>query len=102
MDCSRQPPSANLASEEDRNLHAQREIKRQAQSFEQARAEKSAEANALMHQHHRFAEPVALLQVGIASGGAAAPTRKRPAWWVSLAPGLVGTVMFASALIGSH
>lgn len=95
-------PSPNLAGEEERNLQAQREIKRQAQTFEQARDEKSAEADALLHEHHRFAESVALLQVGIALGAVAALTRKRPAWWTSLALGLAGAIMFVFALLGPH
>ena len=96
------PPPPDLASEEDRNRQAQREIKQQAQLFEQARDEKSAEADKLLHEHHHFAESVALLQVGIALGAVAALTRKRPAWWTSLALGLAGTVMFVLALIGPH
>lgn len=95
-------PLPSLAGEEQRNLQAQREIKQQAQTFEQARDEKSAEADALLHEHHRFAESVALLQVGIALGAVAALTRKRPAWWTSLALGLAGTVMFVLALMGLH
>lgn len=96
----KRPPPA-LASDEDRNRQAQRDIKRRAESFEHARDEKSAEADKLLQEHHHFAESVALLQVGIALGAVAALTRKRAAWWTSLALGLAGTIMFAFALVGS-
>ena len=94
-------PSPALVAEEQRNLQAQREIKQQAQSFEQARDAKSVEADALLHQHHHFAEAVALLQVGIALGAVAALTRKRLAWWVSLALGVGGSVLFLVAWLGA-
>ena len=96
------PPPPALANEEDRNRQAQREIQRQARLFEQARDEKSAEADKLLNKHHYFAQSVALLQVGIALGAVAALTRKRAAWWTSLALGLAGTIMFAFALVGPH
>ena len=94
-------PPPSLASEEDRNRQAQRDIKREAELFEQARDKKSAAADRLLHQHHHFAESVALLQVGIALG-AMALTHKRAAWWASLALGLGGAVIFAFTLFGSH
>jgi hypothetical protein len=96
---SLQPPQI-LAAEEGRNVAAQSDIKRQAQSFEHARDEKSAEADTLLHEHHHFAQAVALLQVGIALGAVAALTRKRAAWWVSLALGAAGSALFAYTLIG--
>jgi hypothetical protein len=96
------PPPPALANEEDRNRQAQREIQQQARLFEQARDEKSVEADKLLNKHHYFAQSVAFLQVGIALGAVAALTRKRAAWWTSLALGVAGTIIFAFALVGPH
>lgn len=95
------PPDA-LAAEEARNLDAQGKIKLQAEGFERERDEKSVEADNLLHKHHRFAQSVALLQVAIALGAIAALTRRRLAWWASLALGLGGSGMFIYALIGVY
>lgn len=97
----KQPPDS-LAAEETRNLEAQRKIKLQAEEFERERDVKSEEADKLLHLHHRFALSVTLLQVGIALGAVAALTRKRSAWWASLALGLGGSALFAYALLGAH
>lgn len=95
-------PPEKLVGEEGRNLQAQSEIKLQAQALEHERDEKSAEADHLLHQHHFFAQSVALLQVGIALGAVAALTHRRVAWWASLALGVAGGALFAYALIGVH
>lgn len=50
-------------------------------------------------RHHAFEYAVALLQVGIALGAVAALARSKPAWYVSLASGLVGIFFFARGLI---
>ena len=96
------PPPAKLAEDESRYLKEQHEVEVQAREFEHERDAKSAEADHLLHQHHRFAESVALLQVGIALGAVAALTRKRLAWWGSLALGVAGAALFAYAYIGAH
>jgi hypothetical protein len=93
---------AKLTEDEARYLKEQGEIDKQARELEHERDAKSEEADHLMHQHHRFAEAVALLQVGIALGAVAALTRRRPAWWASVALGLMGCGMFAYAFLGSH
>jgi len=46
----------------------------------------------LVHQHHRFANSVALFQVVIAV--VAALTRVRPVWYASILVGVVGAVLF--------
>jgi hypothetical protein len=71
-------------------------------AFEHERDVKSAEADHMLHQHDRLAEAVAFLQVGIALGAVAALTHKRPAWWASLALGLIGGLLFAYAFFGVH
>ena len=50
-------------------------------------------------RHHAFEYAVALLQVGIALGAVAALARSKPAWYVSLAAGIVGIFFFGRGLI---
>ena len=63
---------------------------------EHQRDRKSAEADELLHQHHRFADSVALFQVAIALGAVAALTRMRLVWFGSmnvLVPGCAASVL---------
>jgi len=48
------------------------------------------ESDADVRRHHAFEYSVALLQVGIALGAVAALARSKPAWYVSMAAGLIG------------
>jgi len=60
-----------------------------------ASARKLEEDSALeVERHHAFEYAVALLQVGIALGAVAALSRFKPAWYVSLAAGVCGLVVF--------
>ena len=52
-----------------------------------------------MHQHHFFAQAVALLQVAIALGAVAALTHKRVVWIGSVLLGVAGGVMFGYVLL---
>jgi hypothetical protein len=52
------------------------------------------ESAADVRRHHAFEYAVALLQVGIALGAVAALARSKPAWYVSLAAGVVGAFFF--------
>ena len=56
---------------------------------------RSREADHLLHQHHGFANSVALFQVAIALGALAALTRNRAIWVASLSLGGVGIALFA-------
>jgi hypothetical protein len=47
-------------------------------------------------RHHAFEYAVALLQVAIALGAVAALARVKPAWYVSLAAGILGCAFFFS------
>jgi hypothetical protein len=87
-------PPARLGQEEQRYTREQAEIERVAREKEHERDRKSAEADRLLHQHHRFADSVALFQVAIALGAVAALTRMRLVWFGSLLVGLVGAVLF--------
>ena len=57
------------------------------------------DSTAEVERHHAFEYAVALLQVGIALGAVAALARSKPAWYVSLAAGVVGVFFFARGLI---
>ena len=78
----------------------QAEIKKVAEEKEKERDEKSAEADHLLHHHHRFASTVALFQVSIALGAIAALSRSRALWLGSMAVGLSGIGLFAFAFLG--
>lgn len=84
---------ARYSSEQD-------EIKKTAQEKEKERDEASAKADLLLHQHHRFANTVALFQVSIALGALAALTRNRSLWWISMIVGLSGISLFSFAFLG--
>jgi len=53
------------------------------------------ESEAEIRRHHAFEYAVALLQVAIALGAVGALARFKPAWYVSLAAGIVGVGVFA-------
>jgi hypothetical protein len=83
-----------------RYTEEQGEIKKHAEELEKARDEKSADADLLLHHHHRFANTVALFQVSIALGALAALTRNRPLWIASIIVGLSGIALFGFAFLG--
>jgi hypothetical protein len=83
-----------------RYAEEQVEIKKTAEAKEKERDEKSAEAEVLLHQHHRFANTVALFQVSIALGALAALTRNRSLWWGSMLLGLSGIGLSVLAFLG--
>jgi hypothetical protein len=93
------PAPADLAAQVARYAREQNEIRQAALEKEKQRDEKSAEADALLHHHHRFANTVALFQVSIALGALAALTRSRPLWWASMALGSWGIGLFGLALL---
>ena len=87
-------PPAQFSNERERYAREQAQIERLAREKERERDHKSSEADQLLHQHHRFADSVALLQVAIALGAVAALTRTRLIWFGSLMLGLIGTAFF--------
>lgn len=93
-------PPPKLTEQIARYAEEQAEIKKSAEEKEKARDEKSAEADHLLHQHHRFASTVALFQVSIALGALAALTRNRAVWWGSMIVGLSGIPLFVLAFLG--
>jgi len=93
-------PPAKHAEEQKRYKDEQVEISKQAKEKENARDEKSKEADHLLHEHHGFANTVALFQVSIALGAVAALTRNRLVWFGSMGVGLIGLALFAKAFLG--
>lgn len=93
-------PPAKYAEEQKRYKDQQVEISKKAQEKEHARDEKSKEADHLLHEHHGFANAVALFQVSIALGAVAALTRNKLVWFGSMGAGLIGLTFFAKAFLG--
>ncbi len=88
-------PPADLLAKEQRYAVDQEESKAKAEGLERQRDERSREADHLLHQHHGFANAVALFQVAIALGALAALTRNNAIWVASLSLGAVGLGFFA-------
>jgi hypothetical protein len=93
------PVPATVPRQAARYAQEQAEIRQAALEKEKERDAKSAEADALLHRHHRFANTVALFQVSIALGALAALTRNRSLWWGSMILGLSGIGLFGFALL---
>ena len=94
----KQPP-ASFDEERQRYAHEQADLARVAHDKERERDGKSAEADHLMHLHHRFANSVALFQVAIALGAVAALTRVRLVWYGSIAVGVCGAALFLTTML---
>jgi hypothetical protein len=92
-------PPLRFSQEQQRYAREQAEIERLARDKEHQRDRKSAEADELLHEHHRFADSVALLQVAIALGAVAALTRMRLVWYGSILVGLVGAGLFLITML---
>ena len=94
----KQPP-AIFGQERERYAHEQKVIAQTARQLEQGRDRKSEEAERLLHEHHRFADSVALFQVAIALAAIAALTRVRKIWFGSLIMGLGGATLFFMTIL---
>jgi Flp pilus assembly protein protease CpaA len=92
-------PPRDLLEKERRYAAEQEQIKTKAEALERERDAKSREADHLLHQHHGFANAVALFQVAIALGALAALTRNRAVWLASLSLGAVGLGLFGLQLL---
>jgi Domain of unknown function (DUF4337) len=92
-------PPADLLEKERRYAAEQDDIKAKAVVLEGERDARSREADHLLHQHHGFANSVALFQVAIALGALAALTRNRAIWVASLSLGGVGIAFFAAHVL---
>jgi hypothetical protein len=94
-------PPPEYASKAQRYAAEQKAIEAKARELEHERDRKSVEAAELLHQHHRFANAVAFLQVCIALSAVAALTSNRWIWFASLLLGGAGAVLFFMTLV-SH
>ena len=93
-------PPAKYADAQGRYAREQADISASAKEIEHERDTKAAEAAHLLHQHHRYANSVALFQVAIALGAIAALSRNRWIWLASLLIGFCGAVLFVATLLG--
>ena len=100
FEAARAEPPARYEEKARRYEKEQEEIQAKAREKEKERDEKSKEADHLLHQHHGFANTVALFQVSIALGAVAALTRNRLVWFGSMAVGLAGIGLFLKAFLG--
>src|SRR5690242_19841594 len=92
------PPGA-LVQKQQKYAAEQDEIKIKAEGLEREPDARSREADHLLHQHHGFANAVALFQVAIALGALAALTHNRLVWFGSLSLGGVGLAFFAAQFL---
>jgi poly(3-hydroxybutyrate) depolymerase len=93
LSIGKEPPS-QYADSQKRYVKEQAEIAKKAKEKEAERDAKAAEAERLLHRHHRFANSVALFQVAIALGAIAALSRNRWIWFASLVLGLSAALLF--------
>jgi len=91
--------SARYKNEAARYVKEQGDLKTKAEELEKSRDEKSQETNGLMEKHHIFAYCVTFTQVAIALSAIAALTRRKPMWYLSLAVGAIGLVLFANGFL---
>src|SRR5260221_8073656 len=96
---SGKPVPPEVIEKQKRYAKEQAEITVAAHEKEHERDRRGTEAEHLLHQHHRFANSVALLQVAIALGAVAALTRIRVVWIGSSLVGLAGIAIFAAAIL---
>jgi hypothetical protein len=92
------PAPEQYEKNKQRYADEQTEISKKAKELEKERDAKSSEADHLLHQHHGFANAVALLQVAIALGAVAALTRNRWIWFISILLGAIGATLFFMTL----
>lgn len=93
------PVPPEIAEKQKRYAKEQAEITEAAHEKEKERDRRGEEAEHLLHQHHKYAASVALLQVAIALGAVAALTRIRLVWIGSSLVGLAGIAFFGAALL---
>ena len=98
LSIGKEPPPQYAAAQQ-KYTNEQAEISAEAKKKEAERDAKSAEAQHLLHQHHGYANSVALLQVAIALGAVAALSRIRIIWIASVVLGIAAAALFAVTLV---
>lgn len=91
-----QPPSTLLDADVERYRKEQEEISVEARAKEGEARREQEEAEHLLHQHHRYAQSVTLLQIAVALSAIAALTKNRGMWALSLLAAAVGITFFAN------
>jgi len=86
--------AGRLDRESDRYANEQAEIEHAARELEQRGAESNRRAAEHMEHHHRFAISVTVFQVAIALCAIAALARRSLLFWIGLAGGVAGAVLF--------
>ena len=94
------PAPPEFADKAKSYVEQQTQIAGKAHELEKKRDERSREADHLLHEHHGYANAVALLQVTIALSAIAALTRSRWMWIASLVLGLGGAALFLVTWLG--
>ena len=85
---------AGLRTDQVRYLQKQAASLKEGKAHETARDEAIRKSERLLAQHHTFAYAVTLTQVAIALSAIAALTKRRNVWYLSLAVGVAGLVLF--------
>ena len=98
LSVGKEPPPQYAAAQK-KYADEQTAIAAEAKKKEAERDEKAADAQHLLHEHHRYANTVALLQVAIALGAVAALSRIRVIWIASVILVLSATVLFLVTVI---
>lgn len=91
--------SAKLAADAQRYRKESEDIQKSARELEDKVKENNEQSEVMMEHHHHFAIAVTLLQVAIALSAIAALTRRRPLWFLGMAVGAAGLVMFGSGFV---
>jgi hypothetical protein len=99
MTAAGKPVPTTFEEERERYRREQADLENIAHAKERERDAKSAEADELLHRHHRFADGVALFQVAIALGAIAALARYRIVWFLSILLGAAGAGFFIVAMM---
>jgi hypothetical protein len=92
-------PDPKWAAEAERERRQAVDTQRRAQEEEKLVADRDELSERSLHMHHQFAKSVTVFQVAIALAAIAALARRRLMWWVSLAMGALGVVLFLLGLI---
>jgi hypothetical protein len=88
-------PSSGLDDDINRYQREQSEISVDAKNRESLAERHAADAEHLVHRHHRYASAVALLQIAVALSAIAALSRHRALWVLSLFVAAAGSAAFA-------
>jgi len=87
--------AARWQGEAEREKGLQGELKEEAEKQQEQVRQMDEKSERSLHVHHQFARSVTIFQVAIALAAIAALTRVKPVFWLSLAVGASGAILFA-------